>query len=207
MDTDDLPEVKCYVTSFTSCFNDVFPRLKHWLSDYMRGEMFIHVYFTWKLVIKRKGWSRSLMLPLERRHLYSDLTLKIFSTNTCTVTPLVLYKVTHIWFLTTENGYNLRVLLLETYLDPNISGNDQWMKLHMEPHWDPLILRTESYGTLKMKRSEEKFIKNQNLKPYWGVFNTFWVIDMQTLWEKIIFATQTGIFYAIVLTEGNKIHL
>ncbi len=29
--------------------------LKHLLSDYMSHEMFIHVYFTLKLVVKRKG--------------------------------------------------------------------------------------------------------------------------------------------------------
>ncbi len=174
MDTDDLPEVKCCVTLFTSCFIDVFPQLKHWLSDYMRGEMFIHVYFTWKLVIKRKGWSRSLVL---RAAVRTEAFIQRSDAEKFSVqihVPLVLYKVTHIWFLTTENGYNLTVLLLETYLDPNISGNEQWMKLHMEPHWDHLILRTECYGTLKIKRSEEKFIKNQNLKPYWCVFNTFW---------------------------------
>ncbi len=47
---------------FTSCFNDVFPRLKHWLSDYMRHEMFIHVYFMLNLEVKRKGWSHWLTL-------------------------------------------------------------------------------------------------------------------------------------------------
>ncbi len=39
---------------FPSCFVDVFPQLKHRLSNYMRHEMFSHVIFTLKLVVKRK---------------------------------------------------------------------------------------------------------------------------------------------------------
>ncbi len=63
MDADDLPKVNelCDIL-FTSCFIDVFPQLKHWLSDYVRHDMFIHVYFTLKLVVKRKGWSCSIAL-------------------------------------------------------------------------------------------------------------------------------------------------
>ncbi len=37
---------------FTSCFIDIFVLLKHRLSDYMRGEMFIHVYFMLKLEVE-----------------------------------------------------------------------------------------------------------------------------------------------------------
>ncbi len=49
---------------------------KHWLSDCMRHEMFVHVfyvYFTLKLVVNRKGWSRSMLL-FELRRLHSDLS-------------------------------------------------------------------------------------------------------------------------------------
>ncbi len=66
------------VILFTSCFNHVFPRLKHYMSNYVRGEMFIHVYFSIKLVIKRKGWLRSLALHVAvKQHLLSEFPEKM----------------------------------------------------------------------------------------------------------------------------------
>ncbi len=53
-----------YHLSLSSCFNDVFPWLKQWLSNCMRHDLFIHVYFTFKLVVKNKGWLHS-MPPFE----------------------------------------------------------------------------------------------------------------------------------------------
>ncbi len=47
---------------YISCFIDIFPWLKQWLGDYMRHDMFIHVYFSLKVVVKRKRWLRSLVL-------------------------------------------------------------------------------------------------------------------------------------------------
>ncbi len=37
---------------------DIFPQLKHWSSNYMRHE----IYFTLKVVVKRKEWSHSFVL-------------------------------------------------------------------------------------------------------------------------------------------------
>ncbi len=65
-----------YNFCLSTCFNDVFLRLKHWLSNCMRHDLFIHVYFTLKLVVKNKGWLHSAP-PFERRHLYSDLSRHI----------------------------------------------------------------------------------------------------------------------------------
>jgi len=52
------------------------------------------------------------------------------------------WKVTYVWFLTTENVNNL---LMEPHLDPHISG--------IEPYW-----------ALKLGIPREMFVKNQNLK-------------------------------------------
>ncbi len=41
---------------------DIFPQLKHWSSNYMRHEILICVYFTLKVVVKRKEWSHSFVL-------------------------------------------------------------------------------------------------------------------------------------------------
>ncbi len=52
----DLPEVNDMLRDilFTSCFIDVFLPFKHLLRDNLRVEMFIHVYFTLKLVKKKE---------------------------------------------------------------------------------------------------------------------------------------------------------
>ncbi len=68
------------VTLFTSLYIDVFARLKHWLSDYLRQDtdckvvlflltylrMFSHVYFVLKLVLMWRRWSVHVRLALSR---------------------------------------------------------------------------------------------------------------------------------------------
>ncbi len=73
MDTDDLPEVNEIIRDilFTSCFIDIFPGVKHRLSDNMRHELFIHVYFALNLVVFHSA------LQFELRCLYKDLSRHI----------------------------------------------------------------------------------------------------------------------------------
>ncbi len=55
------PSAQCFIFFGFGQEFDVFPRLKHWLSNYMKHEMFNHVY-SCELVVQRKDWSRSLAL-------------------------------------------------------------------------------------------------------------------------------------------------
>ncbi len=55
------PSAQCFIFFGFGQEFDVFPRLKHWLSNYMKHEMFNHVY-SCQLVVQRKDWSRSLAL-------------------------------------------------------------------------------------------------------------------------------------------------
>ncbi len=69
---------------------------------------------------------------------------------------------------------------------------DHWIlmhfnNLHMKLHWDPYISGNEPYRALKIKMPKEKFVKNQNLKGYWDIFNSAWVTPMQTLEKNSFF--------------------
>ncbi len=64
--TDDLPEVNemlRYIL-FTSRFNHIFPRVKHWLCDYTRHVILVNLWlFHVKTRSKMKEWSCSLHAP------------------------------------------------------------------------------------------------------------------------------------------------
>ncbi len=59
VDTEDLPEVNEMVCDILLWHLSVVEKKQ--LRDYTRHKMFIHVYFVLKLVVKRKGGSRSLV--------------------------------------------------------------------------------------------------------------------------------------------------
>ncbi len=93
-----------------SCFIDIFPWLKRWLSNYMWHEMFIHVYFVLKLVVKRKELLSST-LPSEQRRLYSDLSKSVHNDIYCLnflKKNYIIWKMT-LFLIKSNNIYNCKL--------------------------------------------------------------------------------------------------
>jgi len=49
---------------------------------------------------------------------------------------------------------------------------------HMQSYWDAHISAREPYKALKIQMTKEKFVKNQNRKGFWDIFNTSWITGM-----------------------------
>ncbi len=119
---------------------DVFPQLKHRLSDYVRHEMFIHVYFVLKLLVKRKGWTEAFIqryfTPHQRaskRHLLFEFHEKsdiIWKMRLCFLSKVTIYKTGSFQWSSIHAVVKTMLYLFGTHVNrterpvPNIFGTN-----------------------------------------------------------------------------------